>query len=126
MELEYGHLTFQINDEYWKNVVQAIEKKIQNNLVLLNKYERGEKITVSFPLIYVEGDKQKEIEILLEASKPIPILGKTILQLPEGGLFPKEGLKVNLGKLKISKKTTLNEKTMVETEEGIIEQIQED
>jgi len=129
LELQYGDLTLQIPDERWKEVIQAITDKIQNNLELLNKYERGETITASFPITLVQGDKEKEIEVPLEVSKPLPILGKTILELPKEPLkieFPKEGLKLRLGKLKTSKRITLDKTEMIQIEEGTIEQVEED
>lgn len=119
MEIQYGDLTFQIPDEIWEKATQYITNKIKTNLELLNQYEKGETIHAIFPIIFVDDEgKEKKIDLPIQASKPLPLLGRVKIELPE------EGLKLNVGKLKTSKTISLNEKTLVQTEEGIIEQVE--
>lgn len=127
MEFEYRGKTVKIDDEYWNgDLVEELRKKIYGDRNLLTRYEEGETLNGVLITSFVGEEGKEELEIPITIKKPIPLLGKVILQLPEGGLFPKEGLKLDIGKLKISKKTTLDEKTLVQTEEGIIQQVEED
>lgn len=131
MEFKYKGKTVKIDDEYWNgDLVEEVRKKICGDPNLLTRYEGGETLNGLLTTTFVgKQGKEEELKIPISVRKPIPLLGRVKIELPERGLkleFPEEGLKLRLGKLKISKKTTLDEKTLVEKEEGIIEQVEED
>lgn len=128
MEFEFKGKTVKIDDEYWNgDLVEEVRKRIQGDPNLLTRYEGGETLNGLLTTTFIgEQGKEEKLEIPITIKKPIPLLGKVILQLPEGGLFPKEGLKLRLGKLKTSKRISLDKTEMIQIEEGTIEQIEED
>lgn len=122
MEFEYKGKIVKIDDEYWNgDLVEEVTKRIQGNPNLLARYEEGETLNGVLITSFVgEEGKEEELKIPIEIKKPIPLLGRVKIELPE------EGLKLNVGKLKTSKTISLDEKTLVQKEEGIIEQVEED
>ena len=130
MEFEFEGKNVKIDDEYWSgSLVEEIGKKIQADPKLLARYEEGETLNGLLTTTFIgEQGKEEELEIPITIKKPIPLLGKVILQLPEGGLkleFPKKGLRLNIGKLKTSKRITLDKTELIQKEEGIIEQVED-
>lgn len=130
MEIQLGSLKFEIPDESWEEVTRYITGAIENDVELLRKYERGETITASFPMTLIdeEGEK-KEIHVPLEVKKPLPLLGRVRLEIPEGGLrleIPEGELKLKIPRLTMKKKVSLDEEKMIQVEEGVIEQAGDD
>lgn len=121
MEFEYRGKTVKIDDDYWNgDLVEEVRKKICEDPNLLTRYEGGETLNGLLITSFVgEEEKEEELKIPITIKKPLPLLGKVILELP------KKGFNLNIGKLKTSKTISLDEKTLIQKEEGIIEQVEE-
>lgn len=120
MEFEYRGKTVKIDDDYWNgDLVEEVRKRIQGDLKLLTRYEGGETLNGLLITSFVgEEGKEEEFEIPITIKKPIPLLGRVKLELPE------EGLTIKFPRLKTSKTISLDEKTLVQKEEGTIEQVE--
>jgi hypothetical protein len=116
LEVEYRGRVLVFSDDYWNGVVvEAITKKIYGNLNLRSRYDRGEKINMVLSATLL-GEQGEEIKIPLEVSKPLPIMGRVLLEAPQGTL------KLEIPRLRIAKKITLDEQGTTQIEEGTIEQ----